>query len=234
MALKRKLTKDEHSKLDASLQEFYAADGDDFVLDLDGDADDSATAELQKTIDAQAALLKAFKGLDPKAAKKALDDIRKFEQQKLADEGKYDELLAARQAEFDEQLLAATSARDTTIANLKREKLTNFLVANGVLPDRAKYALADVDSLLDLDETDGVFKLKAKNGTGADSELTKVITDLKASSAFLFAVSGASGSGASGSDASGAESKTMTRAAFDQLDPAQQSQFSIDGGSITD
>lgn len=234
MALKKKLTKNEHSKLDAALQEFYVADGDDFVLDLEGGADDSATAELERQIAAQAKLLKTFEGLDPKAAKKALTDMKKLEQEKLASEGKYDELLAARQAEFEEQLSAATTARDTTIANLKREKLENFLVKNGVMADRAKYALADVDALIDLDEADGAFKLKAKNGTGADAELAKIVTDLKTTSGFLFAASGASGSGASGSDTSGGESKSVSRAQFDAMDASEQQKFSIDGGSITD
>jgi len=234
MALKRKLTKAEFDKLDASIQELYAADGDSFVLDLDGEADDSATAALQQQIDAQAKLLKTFEGLDPKAAKEALKNLKKLETDKLAAEGKYDELLAAKEQEFNEQLTAATTARDTTLANLKREKVMNFLTQNGVLPDRAKYALTDVDALLDLDETDGAFKLKAKNGTGADTELTKIATDLQKSSAFLFAASGASGSGASGSEASGGESKTMSRASFDALGADEKAKFSIDGGSIAD
>lgn len=234
MALKRKLTKDEHSKLDASIQELYDADGEDFVLDLDGDADDSATAELQSKIDAQTKLLKTFEGLDPKAAKKALADMKKLEREKLAAEGKYEELAKAQKEEYDAEILAATAARDSTLANLKREKINNFLVANGVLADRAKYALADVDALLDLEETDGNFKLKTKTGTGTDAELAKVAADLKASSGFLFAASGASGSGASGSDANAGESKSVSRAQFDQMDAGEQAKFSVGGGTITD
>lgn len=234
MALKRKLTKVEFEKLDVALQALYSADGDDFVLDLDGETETSATAELERQVAAQAKLLKTFEGLDPKAAKEALKKLKTLEQEKLAAEGNYTDLLKVKEQEFNDQLSAATTARDTTLANLKREKITNFLVQNGVLPDRAKYAFADVDPLLDLEEADGAFKLKVKNGTGADAELTKVATDLKASSGFLFAASGASGSGASGSDANAGESKSVSRAQFDQMDANEKAKFSTDGGTITD
>ena len=160
--------------------------------------------------------------------------MEKIEEKKLAEKGKYEELLTKHKTDFDTKLAEATKAREATFANLKREKLENFLVKNGVLADRAKYALADVDSLIDLAEDEKGFQLKLKDGTGDAKELENVISSLKTNSGFLFAASGASGSGGSGSDGSGGQSKTMTRTAFDALAPGEQSAFSIGGGSITE
>lgn len=235
--LKAKMSKADFDALDESLKEYYVASGDDYVLDAEGVEDvtglKNKIAELLKAGKDKTELLKAFEGLDPEAAKKALEEMAKIEEKKLADKGKYDELLGKQKTEFETKLAEATKARETTLAGLKAEKLTNFLVKNGILADRAKYALGDVAELIELTEGDAGFQLKLKNGTGDASELDKVISDLKTNSGFLFAASGASGSGATGSETKDG-AKSMTRTAFDALSPQEQSAFSIGGGSIAD
>lgn len=232
--LKAKINKTDFDSLSESIQELYLVSGEDYILDAEGVEDvtglKNKITELLKDGKSKAELLKAFEGLDPEAAKKALEEMTKFEEKKLADKGKYDELLGKHKTEFETKLAASAKAQETTIANLKREKLMNFLVQNGVIADRAKYALADVESLIDLAEGESGFELKSKDA----SELTSVIETLKTSSGFLFSPSGASGSGASGSDTSGGTAKQLTRTSFDALSPQQQSEFSISGGAITD
>ena len=235
---KYKITKDEFEKLEDSSKENYVASGDDYVLDAEGVEDVTGLKnkinELLKDAKNKSDLLKTFEGLDAEAAKKALTEMEKIEEKKLAEKGKYDELLTKHKTDFDTKLTAATEAHQKTLAGLKREKLENFLVKNGVLADRAKYALADVESMIDLAEGEKGFQLKVKDGTGDAKELETVITTLKTGSSFLFAASGASGSGASGSDASGGAAKQMSRAAFDALAPGEQSAFSIGGGQLSD
>ncbi len=239
--LKAKLSKTDFDTLDDLHKGFYVASGTDqmdYVLDAEGVEDvtglKNKIAELLKDGKSKGDLLKAFEGLDAEAAKKALSEMEKIEEKKLAEKGKYDELLTKHKTEFETKLAAAATARETTLAGLKREKLENFLVKNGVLPDRAKYALADVESLIDLAEGEKGFELKVKDGTGLVGELDGLMATLKSGSAFLFAASGTSGSGASGSEGGGAAAKQMTRAAFDALAPGEQSTFSISGGSLSD
>lgn len=238
--LKAKVSKTDFEALDASLKGFYVADAaGDYVLDAEGVEDVSGLknkiAELLKDTKNKGDLLKQFEGLDAEAAKKALEEMASIEEKKLAAKGEYETLLTKHKTEFETKLAEATKSRDTTLANLKREKLTNFLVKNGVIAERAKYALADIESLVDLAEGDNGFELKVKDGTGDAKELDGVISNLKTGSAFLFAASGASGSGASGSDASGSGAgKSMSRAEFDALPPSEQSSFSIGGGQLSD
>ena len=236
--LKAKLSKTDFDALASELKDFYTATGDDYILDAEGVEDvtglKNKIAELLKDGKSKSDLLKNFEGLDADAAKKALAEMATIEEKKLADKGKYDELLTKYKTDFETKLHDATKSREATLSAMKREKLENYLVKNGVLPDRAKYALADTDSLIDLVESENGFSLKLRDGTGDAKELDGVIENLKTGSAFLFAPSGASGTGGSGSGGSGGESKTMSRTAFDSLSPQQQSEFSIGGGSLSE
>ena len=95
---------------------------------------------------------------------------------------------------------AATAKEQSLLANLKRERLQNFLVEKGVLADRAAYALVDIGEQIELASDDSGFSLRLKGGIGDAKELEAAVEGLKAKSPFLFAADGASGSGASGSD----------------------------------
>jgi len=78
MALKRKLTKEEHAKLPEALQAEYIEDGDGFKLDIDGDEDTGALKrakdrEVQLRRDAE----KAKRELEDRLAEIEGDDARK-------------------------------------------------------------------------------------------------------------------------------------------------------------
>ena len=109
MALKKKLTKEEHSKLSDHLKAEYIEDGDGFRLDIDGDEDTGALKrakdrEAQLRRDAEAKLREAQEELDringDDARKKG--DIatlekawqKKLEDQKSEYEGKVSKLTA--------------------------------------------------------------------------------------------------------------------------------------------
>lgn len=232
--LKAKINKGDFAALSESLQELYVLSGEDYILDAEGVEDvtglKNKVAELLKDTKAKSDMLKSFEGLDAENAKKALEEMAKIEDKKLADRGKYDELLAKQTNDFNTKYAAATEAHNKTLAGLKREKVLNFLTANGVIADRAHYALSDIDSIIDLAEGENGFELKTKDG----SELDSVVGNLKTKSGFLFSASGASGTGGSGSSVSGGDSKQMTRAQFDALDHGEQANFSIGGGTLTD
>lgn len=81
MALKARLSKDDHAKLAAALQAEYKADGESFVLDVtpDGDLSLHSSANLSKALEAERAVtgdlrkqVKAFEGLDAAEARDAV------------------------------------------------------------------------------------------------------------------------------------------------------------------
>lgn len=83
--LKAKLTKDEHTKLDASLQAFYTEKGGAFLLQVDGMVSqedfDASEAKLAEFRDNNVALLKAaekFKGVDPDEYKTLKTTVEKL------------------------------------------------------------------------------------------------------------------------------------------------------------
>lgn len=65
--------------------------------------------------EAAEATAKKFEGIDPTAARKALDTVSKIDQSKLIDAGKVDEVRAEITKNFDSQI----SERDATIADLR-------------------------------------------------------------------------------------------------------------------
>jgi hypothetical protein len=118
--------------------------------------------------------------------------------------------------------------------NFKTERLKNELTARGVLADRAKYALADVADRVELISGETGFQLKVKDGLGDPKELDALINGMKESSPFFFTANGSAGSGASGGgNGNGVtNAKQMKRDAFFAMSPAEQSAFSLNGGSL--
>lgn len=228
-----KITKDEFEKLPESLKSKFTADGDGYALveeDVEGLKQSKATilAEKKKLAD-ELADLKRFK--------------EEYERNKAATEteamkkaGQFEELERKLRAALDEQKTAYETEKARLLTTIKRERLTNELTAKGVLADRAKYALADLENEIDLEPAENGFSLKVKNGIGDAGEFDKLIEGMKAKSPFFFAANGATGSGASGSgNGSGAGTgKTMARSQFEQLPAAEQMAYVTAGGKLTD
>lgn len=199
-----KITKEEFEKLPDSVKEIFVEHEDGYISQTEADAALKAkNAELLEEIKKQKKLFEKFDGIDPEKAKQALDELKKLEDKKLADKGKYEELLENYKAEYEKKLEAERREKEQFLSNLKREKLTNFLIEKGVLPDRAKFALAETLDLVELELGESGIKLKKAGGIGDAKELDSLIEEMKTSSAFLFKSESASGSGASGSNSNG-------------------------------
>jgi hypothetical protein len=219
MGLKIKLNKVEHDKLTDELKTLYIEDGDGFKLDADYEDVTGLKAkrdELLKEIAETKKAMKAFEGLDPEAAKAALDAKQTAEDDKLKAAGEFDVLKKKLEERHTKDLADATARESALLSNLKRERLQNYLVEKGVLPDRSAYAFVDIGDQIELASDESGFSLKLKGGIGDAKELETVVEGLKSKSPFLFSANGASGSGASGSDGKGSSTaKTVTRAQWD-------------------
>lgn len=179
-------------------------------------------------------LAKQAEGFDFEKAKAAIEAQDKAEQDRLTKKGEWDKLKEQLELRHTAALEKAKADYDGLLSNLKREKLTNTLIEKGVLPDRAKYLVADLDAQLELVSDEKGFSLKKIGGVGDSIELDAVFESVKQSSPFFFAATGASGSGASGSQAAGGTAaKTVTRAQWDAASNAQRTEWGI-GVKVTD
>lgn len=112
--------------LDEATQKLYKKrDDGKFQLDVEGlvesdklDEFRSNNVELKKKIETLSQTIEQYKGIDPKKAKEALDQLHALQEKKLIDEGKIEELLTQRtermKLEFAEQL----AAKDKMIGDL--------------------------------------------------------------------------------------------------------------------
>lgn len=227
-----KIKKDEFDNLPDALKAKFKADGDDYVLqeeDVSGlktkieefKKEKLKLASIQKLID---------EGFDVDAAKAALAKVDETEEERLKAAGEFKTLEEKLRAKIVEVETDRDTRINSILGTLKQERLKSFLVENGIIPDRAKYALGDVAEQFDLINEDSSFNLRLKNGIGGADEMATVVNGLKEKSPFLFAADGASGSGASGSDGTGSGGKTMPHSQWQTLSPKDQAAFIKAGG----
>ena len=224
------ISKAEFDALPDSLKGKFTADGDKYSLveDVEGLKRKNAEllAEKKRIADENAALAK-FKA-EYEASKSADEETKQREAGQFAE---LEKKLRARNAELETEKANEVNA---IVQLLKRERLTNELIAKGVLPDRAKYALADIENEIELERGESGFALKGRNGSGDAGEFAKLIEGVKGKSPFFFAADTTAGSGASGSGNGGSSAKSMKRDAFLAMPPAEQSKFSLSGGTVED
>lgn len=128
----------------------------------------------------KAAAEAAAKGI----SKEALEEIRQKE-------------AAARKPLEDENATLKAKLRQT----LRTDRLEAKLLKAGVMPDRVKKALKDLDDRVDLTEEGDDFVVKDANGKVTAETIDDFLSKTyKAESPFFYSGSGASGSGAEGSD----------------------------------
>ena len=239
MGLKTRISKADFDSLNDILKTEYIPDGDGYKLDADYEdvtglksKRDELLAELAKA----KSQMKAFDGLDPEAARKALVAAQAAEDDKLKAAGEFEKLREQLEARHKAEVEKAVAERNTILSNLKREKLANVLTEKGVLPDRVKYLLGELDPQIELAATENGFQLKKIGGIGDAAEFEQIIASVKESSPFFFANDLTPGSGASGSGNGngGGGVKTISEAQYDAMSPKEQAAFVTSGGKITD
>ena len=231
------LSKEKFDALDESLKSYYVATQDGgFELEGVGSIQRALEAEKKSkeaavnaaVEKAKAEALKPYEGVDIDAAKAAIEAAAKAEEDKQKKAGDFEGLKAQLEERYskeiakrEEAIKAATDEKNSILANLKREKLANVLTEKGVLADRVKYLVGELDNDIELVSDDNGFSLKKIGGIGDATEFDLIIDGVKEKSPFFFASSSASGSGASGSSSNGnGNGKTITRAQY-EANPGQ-------------
>lgn len=209
--------------------------------------------------EAAEAKAKAFEGLeDAEAARKALETIKNIDEGKLIAAGKVDEIKSAAAKAAQEQVAAASKAHAEELARTKQdlEKITGELYSEkiGGAFNRSKligekFAIpADLvqarfgqqfkiedGRVVAYDQVGNKIFSRSRPGEIADfEEALETIVDQYPYRDNILKSSGANGGGApSGGSGTGGK-KTLSRAAFDALEPSARVGHVRSGGTVTD
>lgn len=184
--------------------------------------------------EAAEAQLQAFKGLDPEAARKALELAGNLDAQKLIDAGKVEEIKAAAIRSVEEKYAPFVKEAETLRNEIRSEKIggsfarSEFIAKRTILPpDIAQatfgqhFELKD-GQILAKDPAGNLIYSDANPGNpaGFDEALEKIVNGYAHRDRILKG-SGHSGSGATGVDGSGG-ARTINREKFAALSPEAQ------------
>jgi hypothetical protein len=193
--------------------------------------------------------VKVFEGLDPKAAKEALQKLKDIGDGKLIESGKLEEVRGAAQKEYEARLKAyqeefgakegkLMAEREALQGHLNNEiiggsfarsKFINEKIAVPVDMIQATFGKnfkVEDGKLVAVDAQGNKIFSRARPGEMADfDEALGSLVEQYAHRDHILKASGASGGGASasaGSNGNGNGNKSMTRSAFSQLPPMEQ------------
>ena len=230
MAIKARLVKAEYDALEESLKSLYVADGDGFVLDTEGD--DGLSGLRQKKDDLLTELSKLkqkFDGIDPDAARTAMEELEAARREKMTAEERHAADLEKLQRDFEaarkrsESLFETQAERDLYLA-LTNAKVRSQYVEDAAIVLKAKHLRAVEDN----------GKVAWKTPDGKDVDPVQYISGLSDSKADWFESTQQTGGGASGSGNGGQSvAKQWTREQWEQADTAARSEFSKAGGQVT-
>lgn len=192
--------------------------------------------------------LKGFEGLDPEAAKKALQFAQSMEGKKAMDDEGIKALIGNAVKPLQDQLADAQktiAGKDDHIYRLEvgnRFATSKYLSEKTILiPEIAeayfgKNFKIEGGKVAAYDGAGNQIYSRTKPGEPADfDEALTILVESHAQRDHIMKGSGASGSGAKGSQGAGGQgNKTISRAQFDALDPAARSAHFKDGGKVTD
>ena len=242
---------------------FTNAEGKDIPVDVPGlwDKIPALQGEAKQHREAKEALeakFKAFEGLDPEAARKALETVSNLDAGKLMDAGKVDALraeiaksweqkVASTEEGYKGQLSKAEQALKDKDASIHKLLVTggfnssNFIKEKTVLPPDV--AAAYFGKHFEVEDNNGELRVVAKidgntlfsrSNPGQPASQEEAIEMLferhPSKDALLKGAQGGSGMPANGGSGG---AKSMRRAEFDKLDPSTQAQRMREGWVVT-
>jgi hypothetical protein len=183
------------------------------------------------------ASLKAFEGIeDPKAAKDALAKVANWGDKELVEAGKVEEIKAAAIKAVEDKYAPIVAERDTLQTALHSEKIGGSFARSKFIADKiavpadiiesrfgANFKLED-GKVVAYDHNKNPIYSKSNPGNHADfDEALEILVDAYPYKDSILKGTGGSGSGKpSGQGGAGGGAKTIARADWDKLSPADQ------------
>lgn len=188
--------------------------------------------------------LKTFEGIDdPDEARKALGIVQNLDAKKLVDAGEVEKVKAEVAKVYESKLAEKDSALESANNQLRAEKIGGAFSRSKLIAEKfaipADLVQARFGQHFKVEDGKAVAydaagnKIFSRANPGDLADFDEALETLVGAYPYrdqILKSSGASGGGASGSGGGGAGGKTITRAAFDALDP-QGRMDAIKGGA---
>ena len=190
----------------------------------------TSTTSMQAKMDQLLSETKTAKG----AAKQAAEEAQKILDEKALADNNYEELYKSSEAK-NEKLMADFNGLREDISSKDRSSMANK-IANQ-LAEGQNAELLSTFIAPRLKSTDEGIKILDNNGALTVLTPEELATEFKSSDRYASLLKGnqASGGGATGGQNSGsAAAKTITRAAFEGMNPAEKMGFIKSGGNTSD
>lgn len=226
MAIKFKVSEDEHTALSADVQAMYKADGDNFVLGVEGLPEVEDTTGLKKKVEE----LLGEKKTAQKLAKDAQDAAVQAAIEKAKSEKDYKSLWESSEAERVKSDATLAELQGTITKGTIDQAATEL--AGKLTTDAGRQKLLKEQFASRLLFVDGVLTVGDGKGNPTVSTMDDLSASIKKEYPFLADGSKASGAGANGNTGGAGDSKTMSRADWDALDHVDRGKFMKDGGKL--
>jgi len=245
--MKLKLDSDGHVVVQDGKPVYVQDDGKEVAFDAAGtvstisrlNAEAKSNRERYETAEKS---LSAFDGLDAEAARGALDTVSKIDAKKLVEAGDMDAAIKTAISPYQKDLDAERKKNETLTASLAKEVVGNAFGRSKFATKKLTPAGVDLirtmygDSIkvedgkpVGLDESGQKLYSRSRPGELADfDEVVENFVNRYPHKDHILKGSAASGGGASSNNGGGAGKKSYSRAEFDKLDPATQSQVAND------
>lgn len=210
----------------------------DTISRLNGEAKTHREAKEQ----AQAAL-KKFEGIDPDAAKKAIETVAKIDTKKLLDAGEVDKVKAEIAGQYTTQLAEKDKLNSTLAQTLDSMRLGNAFSQSDFVRDRiaipseifqghfAKNFKVEEGKIVPYDSTGNKLFSKKRMGEVADfEEAISLIVDTYPHKDTILKANTGSGSGNNGNGGRSGSGLFVQRADFEKMTPADQAAIADKAG----
>lgn len=193
--------------------------------------------DMTKARDGLQTVAEAFKGLDPAAARKALDTVKNLDDKKLIDAGEVEKVRNETKAALEAQFEPVKRENESLKIQFFNEKVGGAFARSKFIGEKlaipADFAQARFGQQVKLDK-DGNIVVHHTSGEPVYSranpgkiaefdEAMEIVVDSYPDKARILKGSGATGSGTqNGSGGGGGDKQTMTRSAFQKLNPVDQ------------
>ena len=190
--------------------------------------------------EAAEAKLKTFEGLDPEAARKAIDTVKNIDTKKLIDAGEVDKVRESIKAEFNAIIAEKDKAIESGRSELNNMKISNAFTGSEFLRERVALPLDMVqayfgnnfkvgeDGKVTAYHRDGNPVTSKQSGNvgnpASPDEALQILIDSHPHKDMILKADGGNGSGSNGNGGNRGGGRTMKRADFEKLGPAAQAE----------
>jgi hypothetical protein len=184
--------------------------------------------------------LKAFEGIDPEVARKAVDTVKRLDAKQLIDSGEVDKLKEEIKNQFTSQLTATQKEKEdlqNQINNMKIGSIfkdSSFVRESIAVPAdmfeasfRNQFKINDKGEIEAYDKSGNRIYSKEKSGEYASpEEALKILVEAHPQKDTIMKAHSASGSGSQGNGGSQGGGRVIKRADFEKLTPGKQAETS--------